>query len=147
VDESDSSTLYCGSTTFARKQMLRATIFPGRPDVLDLILKAETPTEVSIEPIVSAFGKSEERFFYYRDVPLGIVGDLMPYHNRLGSFSDENMLVLLAPAQSESVPFPEITRELFKRALTQFLTDDGTDWTLICERDCAQESMLCLGSA
>ena len=91
--------------------MLRSTIFPGRPDVLDLILKAETSADVSIEPIVSAFGESEERFFCYRDIPLGIVGDLMPYHKRLGSFSGGNILVLLAPALRKSVSFPEVTRK------------------------------------
>ena len=117
-------------------------IFPGRPDVLDLIVTPETSAEVSVEPMVSAFGESEARIFCCRGIPLGVVADLMPYHKTLGSFSDENFLVLLAPALRASIPFPEITLESFREALTQFLSSDSTDWTLICERDCDQDSML-----
>ena len=121
-----------------------AATFPSRPDVLDLIVTAKSSAEVSIKPMVSAFGLSEALIFFYRGIPLGMLADLMPYHKAHGSFSEEDWVVLLAPSQRASIPFPEITPESFREALTQFLSSDSTDWTLICERDCDQGSMLYL---
>ena len=92
--------------------------------------------------ISTAFGGDEERVFYYRDFPLGLVGAVMPYHKTRGSFSDESILVLLAPALRTSIPFPEVLLESFIEALSQFLSSGGTDWTLICERDCDQDSIV-----
>lgn len=121
--------------------------FSGRPDVLDLIVTAEASAEVSIEAMLPAFGQSEARAFCYRGIPLGVVGDLMPYHKSLGSFSDKNVLVILAPALRSSTPFPQISPESFREALSQFLSSERADWTLICERDCDQDSIVHLQSS
>jgi hypothetical protein len=117
--------------------------FSGRPDVLDLIVETGLSAEMSIQPIVSStFGESEERVFYYRDFPLGLVHALMPYHETRGAFRDESILVVLAPALRASTPFPEVTSQSFTEALAQFLSSGSTDWTLICERDCDQDSIV-----
>jgi len=121
--------------------------FSRRPDVLDLIAKIEGSTDIRLMEQESAFGKTSDQVALYRGVALGLTSRLMPYHSSVGNFDADSAVILLAPALRDSRRIPRVDADAYESALSRLLSGGLASWTLICERDCDQESRRAIDAA
>lgn len=114
--------------------------FPQRPDVFDLILDLDSSKDLRLHRLITPFGTTDTRALTYRETPIAVVYDLMPYHTRFGSFPRRSKVAALAPALRDSEPFAFPTPSSFEVALRALLVEIPK-WTIVCERDCDQEPL------
>jgi hypothetical protein len=115
--------------------------FPRIPNVFDLIVDLGSSQDFTVYRLMTPFGATETQAVTYRDTPIGVVSELMRYHNIvLGPFSRCSRVVRLAPTLRCSEPFPFPMPTSFEAALRALLNDIAV-WTILCERDCDQETL------